>query len=102
MNPPCFSTGRSHLRSEKDSRNGHVKLWKSGSVEGGFFRTPLVISKFVNSPEAEKCWRGCGKVGDHTHIFWECPKIFTFWQGVKVEIMKILHIDLPFTPVFLA
>ncbi len=43
---------------------------------------------------------GCGKVGDHTHIFWECLKIFTFWQGVKVDIMKILHIDLSFIPLF--
>ncbi len=80
-----------------NSHNWKEFDWKTKTR---FFRTPLVISKFVNSPEAEKCWRGCGKVGDHTHIFWECPKIFTFWQGVKVEIMKILQIDLPFTPLF--
>ncbi len=32
---PWFSAVLSHLGSEKDSRNGCVKLWKSGSVEGG-------------------------------------------------------------------
>ncbi len=48
-----------------------------------FFSTPLVISKCVNSPEAEKCWRGCGKVGDHTHTvyFWECPKYLHLARG---------------------
>ncbi len=41
-----------------------------------------------------------GWIGGHTHTFCDCPKISTFWQGVKVEIMKMLHIVLPFTPLF--
>ncbi len=38
-NLPVSANGLSHLRSEKDSRNGkmsqRVKLWKNGRVEGG-------------------------------------------------------------------
>jgi len=36
---------------------------------------------------------GCGKVGDHTHIFWDCPKLLTLGKEVKDEIMKIVHVD---------
>jgi len=34
-------------------------------------------------------------VGDHTHIFWDCPKLQTFWKNVKEELEKILAVDLP-------
>lgn len=63
-----------------------------------FFRTPLVVSKFVDNPNAKDCWRVCGSVGDHTHIFWDCPRIVAYWQGIKAEIDQILGIDLPFCP----
>ena len=39
--------------------------WK---IKMRYFRTPLITSKWSNT--SAQCWRGCGKVGDHTHIFW--------------------------------
>lgn len=37
-------------------------------------------------------------VGDHTHIFWDCSKIQTFWKNVKEELEKLLSVDLPMDP----
>ncbi len=39
-------------------------------------------------------------MGDYVHIFWECPKIQVYWQGVKREIRKVLGYDIPMHPVF--
>lgn len=58
----------------------------------------LVLSKFVDSPTAMDCWRECGMIGDHSHIFWDCPKLVPFWRGVKAEIDRILGTDLPLNP----
>ena len=65
--------------------------WK---VKTRFFRTPLITFVSKNNP-SNKCWRNCGMVGDHTHIFWDCPKLQTFWKNVKEELEKILTVDLP-------
>lgn len=37
-------------------------------------------------------------VGDHSHIFWDCPKILPFWMGVKSEVDKVLGINIILTP----
>lgn len=54
------------------------QLWKGigldWKVRIRFFRTPLQIRRFNNNSNNE-CWRECEMVGDHTHIFWDCPKI---------------------------
>lgn len=63
-----------------------------------FFRTPVVASKFVDNPAAIYCWRGCGKVGNRLHVFWDCPRMLGFWKGVKSKIDKYLGIDILFTP----
>ncbi|KAM7369499.1 hypothetical protein PAMP_000739 [Pampus punctatissimus] len=65
--------------------------WK---VKIKFFRAPLTTFVSKNNP-SNKCWRNCGMVGDHTHIFWDCPKLQTFWKNVKKELEKILAVDLP-------
>ena len=77
------------------------QLWKEfdWKVKVRFFRTPLVTSTFKNS-SGNKCWRNCGMVGDHTHVFWDCPKIRTFWKNIKEELEKILDKDLPLEPLF--
>ena len=31
-------------------------------------------------------------VGEHTHIFWDCPKIQIIWKKIKAELEKM---DLP-------
>ena len=57
-----------------------------------FFRTPLVISGF-DKKASPLCWRGCGLVGDFSHIFWDCPLLKLFWENVLREIGVILGFD---------
>lgn len=61
-----------------------------------YFNTPAVITKYSNT--SELCWRGCGLVGDYTHIFWDCPKIVEFWKSVQKEISQILGVSLTWDP----
>ena len=35
-------------------------------------------------------------VGDHSHIFWDCPKLLPFWKEIKSEIDTVLEINLLF------
>lgn len=83
-------------------RNGH-KITKSQilrefewKTKTRFFRTPFITSRFGKT--WEECWRGCGLVGDHTHIFWDCPKLTNYWKDIHYEIKKCLSIDVPLTP----
>ncbi len=78
------------------------QMWKEfdWKMKMRFFRVPLVVAKFDSSSQLAQCWRGCGDVGDYVHIFWECPKIQVYWQGVKREISKVLGYDIPMHPVF--
>lgn len=65
-------------------------------IKTRYFRTPFITSKWSNT--SNHSWRGCGFVRDHTHIFWDCPKISEYWQNVQKEIKKCLCIDLPLEP----
>ena len=59
-----------------------------------FFITPLIKSKFSQSQE--QCWRQCGNMNaHHSHIFWLCPKIQTFWGNVCTTVAKILGYTIP-------
>lgn len=77
------------------------QLWKEfdWKVKIRYFNTPHMISTFVKETSVALCWRKCGKIGDHTHIFWDCPKIQEFWKCVKKEINKILEVEIPLDPV---
>ena len=37
-------------------------------------------------------------VGDHTHIFWGCPKIKVYWNNIKKEMDKIFRTDILLDP----
>lgn len=83
---------------EESFRSGH-KLTNSPTwrefdwkVKMRYFNTPSVTAKY--SKTSDLCWRNCDMVGDFTHIFWDCPKIIDFWKCVKIEIKRILGIDL--------
>lgn len=66
--------------------------WK---IKIRYFHTPLFISKFVIDPPAALCWRQCGKTGDYTHIFWDCPVILEYWKNIKEEMEKIVKREVP-------
>lgn len=74
-------------------------LWKefNWKLKMRYFRTPFMISKFDKNI-TDLCWRDCKQIGDHTHIFWDCPKLKTYWEGIRKEILAILKIDLPLDP----
>ena len=52
--------------------------WK---IKIRYFITPSITSRYSNT--SQMCWRGCGLVGDFTHIFWDCPKILDFWTNIQ-------------------
>ncbi|KAF7646198.1 hypothetical protein LDENG_00191690 [Lucifuga dentata] len=62
-----------------------------------FFKTPLVIANYDNKSNP-LCWRGCGLMGDFSHIFWDCPKIQTYWDEVNKKIGEILNLERAFKP----
>lgn len=68
------------------------QLWKDfdWKLKIRCFNTPLAISSYVKESIVELCWRKCGKIGDHSHIFQDCPLIREFWMRVKEETDKIL------------
>ena len=88
---------------ELSCREGHKitnsPIWKEFElkIKMRFLRTPVVTSKFADT--SDQCWRGCGLVGDHTHIFWDCPKLLRYWINIQSEIKKCLNVDLPLKPI---
>lgn len=63
-----------------------------------FFRTPEIISK-MGPPHSDRCWRNCSTlIGNHTHIFWSCPKLKAFWEEVFKALIEIFHQPLPKDP----
>lgn len=33
----------------------------------------LIVSTYVKETIVELCWRKCGNIENHAHIFWDCP-----------------------------
>lgn len=58
-----------------------------------FFRTPSIIHSFDKN-KSNLCWRNCNLIGDHTHIFWDCPVLKPFWKEVQGEIQNMLNCKL--------
>lgn len=87
------------LACENNHKLTSSPMWKefSWKVNVRYFRTPYIISKY-DKAKTNLCWRQCGQIGDHTHIFWDCPKIKIFWEGVREEISNILQIFIEQNP----
>lgn len=83
----------SHGHKITSSPNWKEFGWK---IKMRYFRTPQFTSKWSNT--SVQCWRGCGMVGDHTRIFWDCPILSEYWKNVQKEIKKCLSIDMPLEP----
>lgn len=65
--------------------------WKSLSR---YFSTPVQKSHHSAS---SSCWRKCGcQKANHHHMFWDCPKIKTFWSNIYTELLTIFKIKINF------
>lgn len=62
-----------------------------------FFITPQIKKSQTKNPKYSECWRRCGNTSaGHSHIFWDCPAITTFWVGVMAEIELIISPKIDF------
>ena len=84
---------------EQGHKVTHSPVWKefNWKLKMRYFKTPSVTSKYEKN-NSNLCWRNCKRIGDHTHIFWDCPILIPFWQGIQAEIQSILKIKLPLNP----
>lgn len=48
---------------------------------------------------SDRCWWGCGLQGSHIHIWWECPKIRSFWVELRALISEITTVPIQDDPV---
>lgn len=46
---------------------------------------------------SDRCWRGCGHLGNFRHIWWDCPQIQPFWKEILSHIKLILGYPIPRT-----
>ena len=49
-----------------------------------YFITPKIKAKMQAGQQS--CWRQCGAMDvDHEHIFWNCPKINSYWHNIWID-----------------
>lgn len=61
------------------------------------------ILRFFKTPHQDKyntkssmCWRQCGSVeANHSHIFWECSKLSSYWKDIHMILCTVFKIHLP-------
>lgn len=61
------------------------------------------IIQYFKTPYQEKykdinrtCWRQCGTVeANHFCIFWDCPKLSRFWEGIHRTLNKDFNTHIP-------
>uniref|UniRef100_A0A3B5ADU2 Reverse transcriptase zinc-binding domain-containing protein n=1 Tax=Stegastes partitus TaxID=144197 RepID=A0A3B5ADU2_9TELE len=59
-----------------------------------FFITPKITSK--HKKIQQPCWRLCDNMNtNHTHIFWNCMKIQSFWGRIHSVLCKVLGYVVP-------
>ncbi|CAJ1058984.1 unnamed protein product [Xyrichtys novacula] len=64
------------------------------------FITPKIKNKQLG--QQQHCWRQCGQLNaNHSHIFWSCTKIQTFWDEVLRVMGKVFGYNLPKDPRFI-
>lgn len=87
------------LVCEQGHRVTHSPVWKefNWKLKMRYFKIPSVTSKYDKNNK-NLCWMKCKQIGDHIHIFWDCPILIPFWQGIQAEIQDILKIKLPLNP----
>ena len=78
------------IHKTTNSRFWREYAWK---IYTRFFITPKIQSKFKTSNSSE-CWRNCGENNaDHSHVFYFCPSLNTFWKLITNSISNIFQIN---------
>ncbi len=75
------------------------KRWREfgGEIVFAFLTTPYIKNKHLRTQQ--QCRRICGHVDtNHSHIFWSCAKIQTFWDGVIQTIEETVNKYIPEDP----
>ena len=64
---------------EQGHKVTHSPVWKefNWKFKIRYFKAPSVTSKYDKN-NSYLCWRKCKQIGDHTHIFWDCPILIPF------------------------
>lgn len=56
-----------------------------------FLPTPEIVAK-MGPIYSNTCWRKCGThIENHTHIFWSCRRLGTFWKEIFEALEEIFH-----------
>ena len=59
-----------------------------------YFITPAQSSHYSGT---SSCWRNCGSQdANHSHVFWDCPKVHSFWRKIHLELEIIFGIKITF------
>uniref|UniRef100_A0A3B5QUX2 Reverse transcriptase domain-containing protein n=1 Tax=Xiphophorus maculatus TaxID=8083 RepID=A0A3B5QUX2_XIPMA len=62
-----------------------------------YFITPQITSR--HRGEEQQCWRQCGhQNANHSHVFWSCPKLATYWDEICQTTGIILGYVIPKDP----
>lgn len=71
---------------EEGQRVTKSPLWKEfgWKLRMRYFRTPFLVAKF-NKNKTNLCWTNYKKIGDHTHIFWDCAKLKPYWEVIHTK-----------------
>lgn len=62
-----------------------------------WYRVPANLARIFPTV-SDACWRGCGLEGTYLHIWWECQKLWPYWQDIRAQIKVILDIEMPDSP----
>lgn len=66
-----------------------LALKDGGNSDGRIVIAPHIKNKQLG--KQQQCWRQCGQMNaNHSHIFWSCIKIQTFWERVIQILEEIL------------
>lgn len=73
---------------------GYNHAWDTNTIEMNYkflarwYMTPERLHK-INQAESPLCWKNCRQKATMIHIWWDCPKISTFWQEMITSIKEI-------------
>lgn len=93
----------SDKKKDKILHLAHISSIASTMAESNYklltrwHHTPAKLHRIfqVNSP---LCWRNCGEIATHAHIWWSCPILRPIWSKVVDLIHQITDVLLPLDP----